>query len=242
MSQATKAAIAQAKDVQIRSGDMQLEGDLSIPDGAQGVVLFAHGSGSSRHSPRNQFVARTIREAGVGTLLFDLLTKEEEAVDMHTAHLRFDIGLLATRLIDATYWIKGELDDLNVGYFGSSTGGGAALVAAAQLADTVGAVVSRGGRPDLAGDALPEVRSATLLVVGGLDYPVIEMNKAALARLRCEKELKIVPGATHLFEEPGTLEQVANLAAEWFQKHLVTAALVSEPGAVAMGSSTRVAH
>ena len=222
MSQATKAAIAQAKDVQIRSGDMQLEGDLSIPDGAHGVVLFAHGSGSSRHSPRNQFVARTIREAGVGTLLFDLLTKEEEAVDMHTAHLRFDIGLLATRLIDATYWIKGELDYLNVGYFGSSTGGGAALVAAAQLADTVGAVVSRGGRPDLAGDALSQVQSATLLVVGGLDYRVIEMNRAALARLRCEKEMKIVPGATHLFEEPGTLEQVADVAAEWFQKHLVT--------------------
>ena len=222
MSQATKAAIAQAQDVHIRSGDMQLEGDLSIPDGAQGVVLFAHGSGSSRHSPRNQFVARTIREAGVGTLLFDLLTKEEEAVDMHTAHLRFDIGLLATRLIDATYWIKGELDYLNVGYFGSSTGGGAALVAAAELGETVGAVVSRGGRPDLAGDALPKVQSATLLIVGGLDYPVIEMNRAALARLRCEKELKIVPGATHLFEEPGTLEQVADLAANWFQTQLGT--------------------
>ena len=235
MSQATKAPIAQAKDVHIRSGDVQLEGDLSIPDGAQGVVLFAHGSGSSRHSPRNQFVARTIREAGVGTLLFDLLTKEEEAVDMHTAHLRFDIGLLATRLIDATYWIKGELDYLNVGYFGSSTGGGADLVAAAQLGDAVGAVVSRGGRPDLAGDALSQVQSATLLVVGGLDYPVIEMNRAALARLRCEKKMKIVPGATHLFEERGTLEQVADLAAEWFQKHLV-----SEPGAVAMGSSTQV--
>ena len=223
MSQATKAAIAQAKDVHIHSGDVQLVGHVSIPDGAQGVVLFAHGSGSSRHSPRNQFVARTIREAGVGTLLFDLLTKEEEAVDMHTAHLRFDIGLLATRLIDATYWIKGELDYLNVGYFGSSTGGGAALVAAAQLADTVGAVVSRGGRPDLAGDALPKVESATLLIVGGLDYPVIEMNKAALARLQCEKELKIIPGATHLFEEPGTLEQVASLAAEWFQRKLAMA-------------------
>ena len=221
MSQATKAAIVQTKNVYIRSGDMQLQGDLSIPEGAQGVVLFAHGSGSSRHSPRNQFVARTIREAGVGTLLFDLLTKEEEAVDMHTAHLRFDIGLLATRLIDATYWIKGELDYLNVGYFGSSTGGGAALVAAAQLADTVGAVVSRGGRPDLAGDALSQVQSATLLVVGGLDYRVIEMNRAALARLRCEKEMKIVPGATHLFEERGTLEQVADLAADWFQRHLV---------------------
>ncbi len=223
MSQATKAVIAQAKDVHIRSGDVQLEGDLSIPDGAHGVVLFAHGSGSSRHSPRNQFVARTIREAGVGTLLFDLLTREEEAIDAHTAELRFDIGLLATRLIDATYWIKGELDYLNVGYFGSSTGGGAALVAAAQLGDTVSAVVSRGGRPDLAGDALPKVESPTLLIVGGLDYPVIEMNKAALARLRCEKELKIVPGATHLFEEPGTLEQVADLAAEWFQRQLVPA-------------------
>src|SRR5256886_16780420 len=194
MSQATKAPIAQAKDVHIRSGDVQLEGDLSIPDGAQGVVLFAHGSASSRHSPRNQCVARTIREAGVGTLLFDLLTKEEEAVDMHTAHLRFDIGLLATRLIDATYWIKGEFDYLNVGYFGSSTGGGAALMAAAQLSDTVGAVVSRGGRPDLAGDALPKVGSPTLLIVGGLHYRVIEMNKAALARLHCEKEMKIVPG------------------------------------------------
>src|SRR5256885_7432686 len=222
MSQATKTAMAQAKDVHIRSGDVQLEGDLSVPDGAQGVVLFAHGSGSSRHSPRNQFVARTIRESGVGTLLFDLLTKDEEAVDMHTAHLRFDIALLARRLIDATYWIKGELDYLNVGYFGSSTGGGAALVAAARLGDSVGAVVSRGGRPDLAGDALPKVKSATLLIVGGLDYPVIEMNKAALARMHCEKELRIVPGATHLFEEPGTLEQVADLAADWFQQHLVT--------------------
>ena len=221
MSQATKSAVAPAKDVHIRSGDVQLEGELSIPAGAQGVAIFAHGSGSSRHSPRNQFVARTIRAAGVGTLLFDLLTRDEEAVDSYTAHLRFDIGLLATRLIDATYWIKGELD-LRVGYFGSSTGGGAALVAAAQLGDMVGAVVSRGGRPDLAGDALPRVESPTLLIVGGLDYPVIEMNEAALAHLRCEKELKIVPGATHLFEEPGTLEQVANLAAEWFQQHLVT--------------------
>src|SRR5437588_9613594 len=222
MTQATKTAVAQAKDVEIRSGAIQLSGDLSIPVGAQGVVLFAHGSGSSRHSTRNQFVARTIREQGVGTLLFDLLTKDEEAVDVHTAHLRFDIALLAQRLIDATYWIKDEFDYLRIGYFGASTGGGAALVAAAELGETVGAVVSRGGRPDLAGDALPGVTSPTLLIVGGLDYPVIEMNKAALARLRCEKELKIVPGATHLFEEPGTLEQVADLAAEWFQKHLVT--------------------
>jgi dienelactone hydrolase len=210
----------QAKDIQIRSGAVRLSGDLSLPDQAQGVVLFAHGSGSSRQSPRNQFVARTIREAGVGTLLFDLLTKDEEAIDIHTAHLRFDIGLLASRLIDATYWIKGELDYLRVGYFGSSTGGGAALVAAAELGDTVGAVVSRGGRPDLAGDALPRVKAPTLLIVGGRDYPVIEMNESALVRMRCEKELKIVPGATHLFEEPGTLEQVAHLAAGWFSRHL----------------------
>lgn len=223
MSQAIKAAVAHAQAVHIRSGNVQLEGDLSIPDDAEGVVLFAHGSGSSRHSPRNQFVARTIREAGVGTLLFDLLTGEEEAVDMHTAHLRFDIELLATRLIDATYWIKAKLDYLNVGYFGSSTGGGAALMAAAELGNTVGAIVSRGGRPDLAGNALPRVESPTLLIVGGLDYPVIEMNKAALARMRCEKELRIVPGATHLFEEPGTLEQVANWAAEWFGSYLQSA-------------------
>ena len=220
MGQATKTAIAQAKDVYIRSGAVQLQGDLNISAGARGVVLFAHGSGSSRHSPRNQFVARTIREAGVGTLLFDLLTAEEEAVDIHTRHLRFDIGLLADRLIDETDWIKGEFDYLSVGYFGSSTGGGAALVAAAEVGDRVSAVVSRGGRPDLAGDALPKVKSPTLLIVGGLDYQVIEMNEAAFARMRCEKELKIVPGATHLFEEPGTLEEVARLAADWFGRHL----------------------
>jgi putative phosphoribosyl transferase len=220
MVQAAHSRVARAHDVHIRSGAVILQGDLSIPAGAQGVVLFAHGSGSSRHSPRNQFVARTIREAGVGTLLFDLLTRDEEAIDSRTGHLRFDIGLLAERLIDATYWIKGELEYLSVGYFGSSTGGGAALVAAAKLGESVGAVVSRGGRPDLAGDALPEVKSPTLLIVGGLDYPVIEMNEEAFARLRCEKELTIVPGATHLFEEPGTLQEVARLAADWFQRHL----------------------
>ena len=150
------------------------------------------------------------------------MTAEEEAVDARTGHLRFDIGLLAARLIDATYWLKGEYY-LRVGYFGSSTGGGAALVAAAELGEIVSVIVSRGGRPDLAGDALPQVKSPTLLIVGGLDYPVIEMNEEALARLRCEKELKIISGATHLFEEPGTLEQVADLAAEWFQSHLVLA-------------------
>src|SRR5438067_1693864 len=229
MVQAAQKEIARAREVQIQSGAAVLQGELNIPASARGVVLFAHGSGSSRHSPRNQFVARTIRGAGVGTLLFDLLTGEEEAIDLRTRHLRFDIGLLAERLVDATHWLKADMSHLKVGYFGSSTGGGAALVAAAELGETIGAVVSRGGRPDLAGDALPKVQSPTLLIVGGLDYPVIEMNKAALARLRCEKELKIVPGATHLFEEPGTLEQVADLAAEWFQKHLV-ATRVSEPG------------
>ena len=211
-----------AQDVHIRSGAaMPTTAELIIPEGAKGVVLFAHGSGSSRHSPRNQFVARTIRAAGVGTLLFDLLTREEEAVDLHTGHLRFDIGLLAQRLIDATYWLKGQLDYLQVGYFGSSTGGGAALVAAAELGKSVGAVVSRGGRPDLAGDALPLVKAPTLLIVGGLDYPVIRMNEDAFARLHCKKELKIVPGATHLFEEPGALDEVAALARRWFEEHLV---------------------
>src|SRR6266550_4466181 len=223
MNHSVHSATARARDVQIRSGTVSLQGDLSIPAGAQGVVLFAHGSGSSRHSPRNQFVARTIRDAGVGTLLFDLLTKEEEAVDVHTRHLRFDIGLLAERLIDATYWLKGDLSHLGVGFFGSSTGGGAALVAAAELGQNVGAVVSRGGRPDLAGKALPQVKCPTLLIVGGLDYPVIEMNQTALAQLHCEKELILVPGATHLFEEPGTLDEVSRLAANWFQRHLHSA-------------------
>lgn len=170
MAQAAQTPTAQAKDIQIRSRVVRLSGDLTLPDQAQGVVLFAHGSGSSRHSPRNQFFARTIREAGVGTLLFDLLTKDEEAIDIHTAHLRFDIGLLASRLIDATYWINGELDYLRAGYFGSSTGGGAALLASAELGDTIGAVVSRGGRSDLAGPALPRVKSPTLLIVGGLEF------------------------------------------------------------------------
>jgi putative phosphoribosyl transferase len=214
---------ARVHEVQIPSGEALLEGELNVPAGAQGVVLFAHGSGSSRHSPRNQFVARTIREAGVGTLLFDLLTREEESVDIYTRHLRFDIVLLARRLADATDWVKRESDlrHLRVGYFGSSTGGGAALVAAAEIGEEIGAVVSRGGRPDLAGaEALRRVKPPTLLIVGGFDVPVIKLNEEAYAQLRCEKELKIVPGATHLFEEPGTLEAVARLAAEWFQKHL----------------------
>jgi putative phosphoribosyl transferase len=214
---------AREHGVQIPSGEAVLEGELNVPVGAQGIVLFAHGSGSSRHSPRNQYVAQVIRQAGVGTLLFDLLTREEESVDIHTRHLRFDIGLLARRLADATDWVRREADlwHLRVGYFGASTGGGAALLAAAEIGEEVGAVVSRGGRPDLAGPAaLQQVKSPTLLIVGGLDAPVIGMNREAYNWLRCEKEVKIVPGASHLFEEPGKLEEVARLAAEWFQKHL----------------------
>ncbi len=219
----------ETRNVQIpsgTSGDVMLEGELSVPMGATGLVLFAHGSGSSRHSPRNQFVARTIREAALGTLLFDLLTREEEAVDMRTRRLRFDIGLLAARLVDATAWLARESStwDLRVGYFGASTGAAAALIAAAEVKDTIdkriGAVVSRGGRPDLAGDALPRVEAPTLLIVGGRDEPVIELNAAAFAQLQCEKEMRIVEGATHLFEEAGALKEVARLAAEWFGQHL----------------------
>jgi putative phosphoribosyl transferase len=233
MGHTSHNATAQSRTQQIPSGQITLEGELTLPVGATGVVLFAHGSGSSRHSPRNQFVARRIREAGVGTLLFDLLTQEEEAIDVSTRHLRFDIGLLADRLVDATKWLKMKADTsrLRVGYFGASTGGGAALVAAAELGEEIGAVVSRGGRPDLAGDALPKVKSPTLLIVGGLDYPVIKMNEEAYRQLRCEKELKIVPGATHLFEEPGTLEQVASLAADWFQRYLVADVAAGEVAA-----------
>jgi putative phosphoribosyl transferase len=210
------------REVEIPAREVTLSGELNIPRNAAGVVLFAHGSGSSRHSPRNQFVARTIRNAGLGTLLFDLLTRDEEAIDAYSRHLRFDIGLLADRLVNATYWLKGEVDHVRAGYFGASTGAAAALVAAAQLGEIVGAVVSRGGRPDLAADSLPLVKAPTLLIVGGLDYPVIEMNVHAYAHLRCEKEMEIVEGATHLFEEAGTLDQVAHLAAKWFQTHLHT--------------------
>jgi len=212
----------QVQFLQIHSGSAALEGELIVPDAARGIVLFAHGSGSSRHSPRNQLVARAIREAGVATLLFDLLTREEEALEARTRHLRFDIGLLARRLADATRTIKAHAStaDLKAGYFGASTGGGAALVAAAELGEEIGAVVSRGGRPDLAADALPRVRSPTLLIVGGLDVAVIQLNELAFARLTCKKELRIVPHATHLFEEAGTLEEVAKLAAGWFRSYL----------------------
>jgi putative phosphoribosyl transferase len=220
MSTGAQHATIEAHDVHIRSGNVNLEGNLTIPAGAKGVVLFAHGSGSSRHSPRNQFVAGVIREAGLATLLFDLLTEEEESVDIYTRHHRFDIGMLSQRLVDAAFWVTGQFPSLRIGYFGASTGAGAALAAAAELGETVGAVVSRGGRPDLAGDALPRVTSPTLLIVGGLDYTVLDLNREAFAKLNCEKELVVVLEATHLFEEPGTLEEVARLAADWFQGHL----------------------
>ena len=186
------------------------------------LVLFAHGSGSSRHSPRNQFVARTLNRAGLGTFLFDLLTPEEEALDIYTREHRFNIGLLAERLVAATKWApqQEETRDLHIGYFGSSTGGAAALVAAAELPPDIGAVVSRGGRPDLAGDALPRVQAPTLLIVGGNDEVVIDLNEMARDQMRCEVKLEIIPGATHLFEESGTLEQVAKLASDWFSLHL----------------------
>lgn len=208
-------------EVEIPIGHVSLEGNLVIPAGASGIALFAHGSGSSRKSPRNQFVARMLHEAKIGTLLFDLLTLYEEFVDARTAELRFDIDLLAHRLIAATNWLRNDprAEAMPVGYFGASTGGGAALVAAAEPGLPVKAVVSRGGRPDLAGSALPLVTAPTLLIVGGLDYQVIEMNRVAFSQLCCEKSLQIVPSATHLFEEPGTLEEVGRLAADWFAKH-----------------------
>jgi putative phosphoribosyl transferase len=209
-------------DVRIPVGPATLDGNLTIVDRATGLVLFVHGSGSSRHSPRNQFVARTLNNAGLATLLFDLLTPEEELVDMRTAELRFDIGLLAERLVHATKWAseQAQTRDLRVGYFGSSTGGGAALVAAAELPNHVDAVVSRGGRPDLAGDALPKVKAPTLLIVGSEDRVVIDLNEEARAQMRCQVKIDIVPGASHLFEEPGALEQVAKLASNWFTRYL----------------------
>ena len=208
-------------DVRIEAGREVLFGNLNILENATTLVLFAHGSGSSRYSPRNQFVARTLNNAGLATLLFDLLTQQEEAIDMRTREHRFNIALLAERLVHATKWAKQQEQtrDLRAGYFGSSTGGAAALVAAAELPQDVGAVVSRGGRPDLAGEALPKVQAPTLLIVGGNDDVVIELNEQARDRMRCEVKLEIVPGATHLFEEPGALEQVAKLASDWFLLH-----------------------
>jgi dienelactone hydrolase len=210
------------EEVRIPAGRVSLEGELRVPAGAPGLVLFAHGSGSSRHSPRNQLVAEVIREAGIGTLLFDLLTPEEEQKDDATRELRFDIGLLAGRLAAASEWMAQQPAGrgLRMGLFGASTGGGAALVAAAQPGLRIDAVVSRGGRPDLAGEALERVRCPTLLLVGGLDAAVIQLNERAYAQLHCRKELKIIPRATHLFAEPGRLEEVARLSAAWFHRHL----------------------
>lgn len=218
----TKEPISHQGLVSIGLSKVTLEGNLGLPAHPRGIVLFAHGSGSSRHSPRNRFVAETLQSNGIATLLMDLLTTTEEEIDQRTSQLRFNIRLLAKRLCGATTWTlrQPDLRGLSVGYFGASTGAAAALVAAAQLSGAVAAVVSRGGRPDLAGDALGSVIAPTLLIVGGNDAPVIDLNEQALAALGCsEKKLVIIPGATHLFEEPGALEEVASFAADWFACH-----------------------
>jgi putative phosphoribosyl transferase len=208
--------------LRIPCGEVNLSGDLEIPPNPVGLALFVHGSGSSRFSRRNRAVAGVLRAAGVATLLFDLLTENEEAVDSYTAHLRFDIGLLTRRLVTVTEEMADDprVRGLRLGYFGSSTGGAAALRAAAALGSKIKAVVSRGGRPDLAGDALHYVKAATLLIVGERDEEVLLLNESAYEQLNCEKAIAVVPRATHLFEEPGALEEVTRLAAEWFAKHL----------------------
>ncbi|MEU9399896.1 alpha/beta family hydrolase [Streptomyces sp. SID4985] len=211
-----------SETVLIPAEDAALEGDLGLPDGARAVVLFAHGSGSSRHSPRNRMVAGELRNAGFGTLLMDLLSEREELEDMVTGEHRFDIPLLGRRLVAAIDWLAEpeSTKDLPVALFGASTGAAAALVAAAERPVRVYAVISRGGRPDLAGDALERVRAPVLLLVGGDDPEVLRLNEEAAARLRAPHELRVVPGATHLFEEPGTLEEVARLAGEWCEERL----------------------
>jgi putative phosphoribosyl transferase len=212
------------REIEILLGSLTLKGILSLPQGATGLVLFVHGSGSSRFSSRNRYVAQTIDTANLATLLFDLLSQEEEKIDQITAELRFDIGLLTERVIRVTSWLRQNNDTkaLTIGYFGASTGAAAALAAAAEL-DKIGAVVSRGGRPDLVEELLPQVTAPTLLIVGGNDGPVIEMNRRAFLQLQTTKEMKIVPGASHLFEEPGALEEVARLATEWFRRYLAAA-------------------
>lgn len=210
-------------EVRIPIGPIYLNGNLDIPKGARGFVVFVHGSGSSRFSPRNQYVAQELQRDGLGTLLFDLLTEDEEGIDMITRNFRFDIDLLSKRLIDVTRWLLNRPDtkELNLGYFGASTGAAAALIAARELKESVKAVVSRGGRPDLAGEDLMYVEAPTLFIVGGDDTEVIELNQWALERMViADKELKIVPGATHLFEEQGALENVASLAGDWFTRFL----------------------
>jgi putative phosphoribosyl transferase len=213
---------ATAQDILIPAAPgVEVEGRLVMPAGCRLVVVFAHGSGSSRHSSRNQYVARVLNEGSLGTLLFDLLTPAEERLEARTGELRFNIPFLAARLVAVTDWLALHLETaaLSIGYFGASTGGGAALMAAAERGDRVAAVVSRGGRPDLAADALRLVHAPTLMIVGGHDEPVVEMNRWAMERMKCPVELAIVPGATHLFEEPGALDQVAELARRWFQEH-----------------------
>jgi putative phosphoribosyl transferase len=210
----------QKRSVQILLGQADLVGDLAIPEQATGLIMFAHGSGSSRLSPRNRYVADILNESGRATLLVDLLTTQEEHIDLQTGEFRFNIGLLAERLIGLTDWqsAHSDLSALSLGYFGASTGSAAALIAAAARPQRVRAVVSRGGRPDLAASSLPRVQAPTLLIVGGDDAPVIELNQQAFEVLQCDKKLDIVPGATHLFEEPGALETVAHLAADWYRK------------------------
>lgn len=205
--------------VHIDAGPVVLEGTLAVPEDTGALVIFAHGSGSSRLSPRNRYVAEVLQGSGIGTLLFDLLTRKEDAIYEN----RFDIALLTQRLKAATIWLEGHLPrkGVRIGYFGASTGTAAALRAAADPEINIGAIVSRGGRPDLALEALPLIKAPTLLIVGGLDHMVLELNKKAFALLRAEKELSIVPGATHLFEEPGALDEVARLAKEWFKRHLL---------------------
>jgi pimeloyl-ACP methyl ester carboxylesterase len=216
------AATLDDRLVRVRAGTVELQGNLRIPPAARGIVVFAHGSGSGRHSPRNRFVADVLVSTGLATLLIDLLTQEEEVIDLQTAELRFDIRLLAERLGGVTDWLAGEPSaaGLSTGYFGASTGAAAALIAAADRPDRVRAIVSRGGRPDLAGPVLPRVAQPTLLIVGGEDDVVIDLNRLALRELGGIKQLVIIPGATHLFEEPGALEQVAALAREWFLRYL----------------------
>lgn len=208
--------------VSVPAADVVLQGDLSMPSATRGIVLFAHGSGSSRHSPRNRYVAEVLNEHSLGTLLVDLLTAEEEREDQFTGHLRFNIDLLTRRLVAITDWLETstQVREHGIGLFGASTGAAAALLTAAQRPEAVKAVVSRGGRPDLAGPDASLVRAPTLLIVGGRDPEVLQMNRAAMALMTCKTELKIVPGATHLFEERGALAQVASLAADWFTTHL----------------------
>jgi dienelactone hydrolase len=219
---AHETAAGRESAIEIPADGVLLQGDLTVPPDARGIVVFAHGSGSGRFSPRNRAVANVLVHAGLATLLMDLLTAEEETIDLRTRHLRFDVALLGRRVIATIDWLAGDATakELPVGCFGASTGAAAALIAAAERPERVGAVVSRGGRPDLAGEALPRVTAPTLLIVGGNDVEVLRLNRQALGMLAGEARLEIVPGATHLFEEPGALERVAALARDWFLRHL----------------------